>query len=365
MLIDTAAIGDNVRRVLEILGSRVKLVAALKANAYGHGLLTVAESVMKAGATGLAVGDLESAVELRKAGFEAPIVVYPGVAMDRGSLGLAARLDLMLTLVDAKQAHDVSAMARLPVKVLLKVDVGHERLGVAAEHVGDTADTLAILPRIQWVGVLAHVYFGPHSEKSAVQWQLDRMTRALDDLESRGPLPEFRFAASTGPLSIYKDLQFDSRLNFADPGRLLLGLMPPRIADNLGLRPAMATLASELLQVREFPPSASPVTPYGLSEHRRIGVFAMGRADGLASVHTGRVIIRDEFAPIIGEWIEHTTIDLSGVPRARPGDQVVIIGEQGKLRISPQDVLRAHPRLGLVDVPLSIHSSVPRTALVS
>jgi alanine racemase len=362
MRIDAAAVAANAARVLELLGDEVKLIATIKANAYGHGLLVVGRAAVAAGAAGLAVSDLESAAELRQAGLSVPIIVYPGVRWDEDALLTAAKLDLIVTLVDAGQARTVQARARSAVQILLKVDVGHSRLGVPAEQVSQALDALRRRSMLSCVGILAHVYERPGSTDQAIQWQLDRITAALDALEAMGPLPPYRIAASTGPLSRYDKVYFDGRLNYADPGRLLLGLVSPPLAANLRLRAAMASLESELIQVRELPADLSPVSPYGPAAYRRIGVFPMGRADGLGFVHTGRVIVANSFAPVIGEWIEHTTVALADAPSARAGDPVVIIGSQGDLSIGPQAVLHAHPHLALADLASSVRSTVPRVA---
>jgi alanine racemase len=362
MRIDTAAVTSNAGRVVELLGDQVKLIAALKANAYGHGLVVVGQAAVAAGAAGLAVGDLESAAQLRRAGLSVPIVVYPGVRWDEAALLAAAKLDLIVTLVDAGHALAVQARAQSAVQFLLKVDVGHSRLGVPAEQVAEVLAALRHRRMLSCVGILAHVYERPESSDQAIQGQLDRMTAALDALEATGPLPPYRIAVSTGPLSRYDVVRFDARLNYADPGRLLLGLVPPALAAKLRLRAALASLESELIQVRELPADPSPAAPYGSGAYRRIGVFPMGRADGLGLVHTGRVIVANSFAPVIGEWIEHTTVALADATPARAGDTVVIIGSHGGLSIGPQAVLRAHPELALADLASSVHPTVPRVA---
>lgn len=363
MRIDAAAVTSNVCCVLELLGDEVKLIAAVKANAYGHGLLVVSQAAVAAGAAGLAVSDLESAAELRRAGLSVPIIVYPGVRWDEDALLTAAQLDLIVTVVDASHALAVEARALSAVQILLKVDVGHSRLGVPAEQVAEALAALRHRRMLSCVGILAHVYERPESSDRAVQWQLDRLTAALDALEATQPLPPYRIAVSTGPLSRYDTVHFDARLNYADPGRLLLGLVPPALAAKLRLRAAMASLESELIQVRELPADRSPAAPYGSGAYQRIGVFPMGRADGLGLVHTGRVIVADSFAPVIGEWIEHTTVALADAPSARAGDAVVIIGSHEGLSIGPQAVLRAHPQLALADLASSVHPTVPRVAV--
>jgi alanine racemase len=360
MLIDTAAIAWNVLQVKRMLGPRVALFAALKANGYGHGVVAVAGTAVDAGATGLAVGDIESAIELRGRGVRVPIIVYPGVRWETEGLELAARLDLVATVVDIDHAEQLNAAAGVPVKVVLKVDVGHERMGVPAEQVGGVVSSLHRCAMLRWLGVLGHVFEPAGATRPSIQRQLDRMEHALNDLERLGALPEYRIAVSTGVLCRLDGVHVDARLNVADPGRALLGLVEPRLASQLSLRRALRSVESELVQVRELSsrrPGGSPVQTRG---RRRIGVFPMGRADGLAVIHTGQVLVRGTAAPIVGEWVEHTTVDLASVPTARVGDRVTIVGSSGDESIELEDVLGAHPQLRLVDVALAVGSRIPR-----
>ncbi len=365
VVVDVEAVAANAGRVREMLGAGVSLIACVKANAYGHGSALVACAAVGVGAAGVAVSDLEAAVALREAGVTVPLIVYPGMHWNGGTLATAAKLELIVTVVDVGQARAVAAATSSPQQVLLKVDVGHERLGISAEELTSAVAAVRDLRKLKWVGLLAHVYDGADSTDATVQWQLDRMAGALDALEALGALPAYRIAASSGPLSRRDAVHFDARLNFADPGRMLLGLVPPRVASRLQLRGALVSLESELIQVRELPSGRSPTAPYGRTQRSRVGIFPMGRADGLNLVHTGRVIVRDSFVPIIGEWIDHTTVALANVPAAHAGDRVVVIGSAGRRSITQQAVLSAHRRLRPVDVAMSLPPSVPRVACAS
>jgi alanine racemase len=360
MLIDTAAAAWNVLRVKEMLGPSVALYAALKANAYGHGLVTVARTAVDAGAGGLAVGDLESAIELRGHGLKVPIIVYPGVRWGTEELELAARLGLVGTVVDTDHAEQLNATASKPIKVLLKVDIGHERMGVPAEQVGDVLSRLQGCSMLRWVGVLGHVYEPASATPANIQWQLDRMEHALNDLERLGPLPEYRIAVSTGVLCQQLAVHIDARLNVADPGRALLGLVRPPLGAQLPLRRVLCSVESELVQVRELTTWRFGTASGQTDCRMRIGVFPMGRSDGLAAIHTGRVLVRGAAVPIVGEWVDHTTVDLTELPTARAGDRVIVVGRSGGVSIEVEDVLEAHSQLRLVDVALAVGSRIPR-----
>jgi alanine racemase len=158
----------------------------------------------------------------------------------------------------------------------------------------------------------------------------------------------------------YDALRFDPRLNTVDPGRLLLGV-PPSTSRN-PVRQALAALASRIIDVREAALTSAPFkTRTGMS----LGVIPLGRADGIASVVTGHVFIRETRAPIVATWVEHTSVDVTRVPDVTPGDELIIFGRQRRVEIAFAKVLSAHPAFKLVDVSTVIAASVARVAVTT
>jgi alanine racemase len=148
------------------------------------------------------------------------------------------------------------------------------------------------------------------------------------------------------------DLAPQTRLRAVDVGRAVYGLLPRR-GGRLGPRliPAFARLTSALVAVKS-PPGAA----------LRVGVMPFGRAAGMACLGAGRVLVNGRRARVVGEpSLEHTRIDLSGHPRARVGDEVVIVGRQRTAEITVEDVLRAHPELPATAVGLAVGPSVRRS----
>ena len=359
VLIDDEAIASNTGIVQRLVGDDVLVFAALKANAYGHGTVLAGEATLAGGARGLTVGDLGAALQLREAGIDEPIVVYPGMRWDREALALAGALSLIVTVTHVEEAESIGFEAPAEIAVLLKLDVGHARLGATVEDIGVLAATVGSQRRLHLAGVVSHLYDGPEPSVSGMQWQLDRASAALDVLESVGALPEYRIVASTAPLLCYGELTWDKRFNVVDPGRLLLGLVNATVAARLGTRQAFVSLRSRLTQVKTVSPDPH-VWPYPGRASMRIGTFPLGRGDGLAAIDAGNVLVRGASAPIVGRWIEHTTIDLTEIPEAYAGDDVDVLGGQGAQRIELGDALAAHPNLKPPDVLMSVGASVPR-----
>jgi alanine racemase len=236
-------------------------------------------------------------------------------------------------------------------------------MGTPPSRIAEMIAAVKAFSNLRYAGLIAHLYDGPNVNADDVQWQLDRMSHALDVAASVTPLPRYRIAPSTGALMKHGQVQFDRRINAADPGRLLVGIVPSKPVAGLNLKPAFVRFESKVVQVRELDQEAPPFSVHGGAAVRRIGIVAIGRADGMSAVHTGHVLVCGERAPIVGEWIEHTTIDLDRVPSAQAGDEVVVIGTQGGQQITVDDVLAAHPGLRPVDIALSISKSVARVGM--
>jgi alanine racemase len=134
-------------------------------------------------------------------------------------------------------------------------------------------------------------------------------------------------------------------LNAVDPGRMLYGITFPGETEPVPLRPALRALTTRLIAVKELAPRErfAEQAPFPVTGPMRLGVVPMGSADGLRWLHAGRVLVRGRAVPLIGApSLEHARIDLTAVPDAAVGDEVVIIGRQGDLEITPAEVAARH-----------------------
>ena len=198
MDVDVAAIAHNVRRLRDACGA-VTMVAALKANAYGFGLLPVAETVLAAGADALAVVRIDHAVELRGAGITVPIILYAGVPPDQDAIAAIERHDLTVTIVD-HETRRAYASAGHRIRALVKVDVGLERLGAAPADAADLARAVAGEPSLDLAGVYTHLHVPAGALEPVdryVRWQFERFAAVLDDLDRAGVPVTLRMAVSS------------------------------------------------------------------------------------------------------------------------------------------------------------------------
>jgi len=339
--VDLDAARANLILVRELVGRERTLFAVVKADGYGFGAARMGAAFLEAGADALAVADASEGVRLRRAGITAPILVYPNALPESMAELVAHGLTPCVTELDAARAVAAAAPPQGH-GAFVKVDVGLERLGVPAESAVKTIRAMLELRGFRLAGICAHPHAHGEADPAYVDWQLGRFTGVLDELAAGGVEVPVRLLAST-PLV----LRFPhTYLNAVDPGRMLYGISfagdGPKAAQ---LRPALRALKSRLVEVKDLPPRArfAEQAPFPMTAPVRLGVIPLGAADGLVHLHVGRVLVRGRSAPIlVGPNLEHTRIDLTAVPEARVGDEVVLIGRQGGEEITLAQVAAHH-----------------------
>ena len=358
--IDLGAAAANVRAVRQLVGPARKLFAVVKADGYGHGAAEMGAAFLENGADALGVADLGEGLRLRRRGITAPILVYPNSLPDAAATTIAHRLTP--TIVDLDGARAYSEAATTPCDVFVKVDVGLERLGVPAEQAVKVIAAMMELPRLRLGGLCAHPHDSEGRDPAYAEWQLGRFTTAVDELEARGiPVPVRLFAASPFLLKFPQ-----TYLNAVDPGRMLYGITFPGETSPVPLAPTFRALTSRIISLKELAPRErfGDKAPFPVTAPMRLGVIPMGSADGLNWLHAGRVLVHGRSVPVVSApSLEHTRVDLTSVPEASIGDEVVIIGRQGKSEISMADVAKRHG-LGLHHVATTVGPRVARVYFV-
>jgi alanine racemase len=337
--IDLDAAADNLRAVRSLVGPERRIFAVVKADGYGYGAVEMGTVFVRSGADYLAVADPTEGIRLRRRGIAAPILVYPSslpaAAADTIAHGLVP------TLVDLEGARAYSEAAAGPCEVFVKVDVGLERLGVPAEQAVKTILAMLELRHLRLGGLCAHPHAEAGGDPAYADWQLGRFTGVVDELEARGVRVPVRLLAASPFV-----LRFpQTYLNAVDPGRMLYGITFPGETPPVPLRPALRALTTRVIAVKDLAPRErfAAQAPFPVTAPLRLGVVPMGSADGLRWLHAGRVLVRGRAVPLIGSpSLEHTRIDLTTVPDAAVGDEVVIIGRQGALEITPAEVAARH-----------------------
>ncbi|OUS09441.1 alanine racemase [Gammaproteobacteria bacterium 53_120_T64] len=310
------------------LSPAAKIMAVVKANAYGHGAIHVAGALTPL-ADAFGVASLEEAVELREAGIASPIVLLSGV-FGREQIHEVARYDLATVIHSAEQLQLLlDTPLRRPLDVWLKLDSGMHRLGFQASEFCRAAQRLRAAKQVAKLVFISHLACADQPAQSLNATQLATFRRSLEQLNVRND--EALSLANSAALLTRPDMHFD----WVRPGVMLYGVNPlidrEPLAAAPALRPVM-TLRSRIISIQTV--SAGEGVGYGetwrAAENSRIAVVAAGYGDGYPrhAVNGCPVLINGQLAPLAGRVsMDLLSVDISAIPDATVGDVVTLWGE--------------------------------------
>jgi alanine racemase len=340
--IDLGALRSNFR-ALRAVASHGELMVVVKADAYGHGAVTVARALLDDGCRHFGVATLDEARELRDAGVRARIYLQAGFFAEQVAEIVA--LDLtpfvfevaMIGLIDRAAA----SAGRRDFPIHVKIDSGATRLGVMPPEIPDMIDAVRKASAVRLEGVCTLLANAGDPKSPITDAQLKVFNDALATLDAAGIKPSIVHVANSAALV----LRYDSHFNLARPGLAIYGLPPvAAVRERVELQPVM-TFKTRVMQIKRAP--AGSGVGYGHTfiapRESMIGVLPVGYADGYRRglQHGGEVIVRGMRAPVVGAVsMDLTTIDLTDVVGASVGDEVILWGESGGETISVNDVAR-------------------------
>lgn len=360
--IDLGAIRHNINLLRQII--QRPLIAVVKGNAYGHGLFEVARAAQEAGCTWCAVARIEEGLALRQAGSTLNILVLGYTAPNRAAQ--AAAQNISLTVYDLDIARAYGAQARQvghTLNVHAKFDSGMSRLGIFPEDGLAFLHQLAGIDHLAVQGMFTHFARADEAERTTTNWQNERFARLLDEVESAGLRPPIVHAANSAAALYFPRARYD----MVRCGIAIYGLHPSDDAAPLpeGFRPAL-TWKAVLASVKTIPArqGVGYAHRYFTQKEERIGVAAVGYADGLRrrhGIHT--VLVGGRRVPVIGGiCMDQVLLQLDGVPEARLGDEVVLLGRQGQEVLSAEELGAAWGSINY-DVVCSLSARMPRVYL--
>ncbi|MEB3268977.1 MAG: alanine racemase [Leptolyngbya sp.] len=339
--IDLSTLAHNVRQLLAHLGGKADLLAVVKADAYGHGAVTVARTALAAGAQRLGVATVPEGIELRQAGLEVPILVM-GAVNTVEEIQAVAQWRLQPTLVSPKQAlifsETLGRSGSAPLPVHLKLDTGMSRLGFPWQRSLEFITFVQRLPHLHIASLYSHLATADDPDPTVLKLQHQRFEAAIADLATVNALPPRLHLANSAAALAHPELHYDQ----VRVGLALYGLYPaPHLQPCLDLRPVMQVKA-RVTHIKDI--EAGTGVSYG---HRfvadrpmRVAVVGIGYADGVprALSNQMQVLIHGQRAPQIGNiTMDQMMLDVSALPNLQEGDVVTLLGQSGLDQITADD----------------------------
>ena len=328
--VDLSAIAHNARTLKKAVGEKVRMMAVVKANAYGHGLVPVAKTALENGASFLGVAVPEEGRSLRQAGVDAPILVLGNVTPEGAEISVSE--GLAQTVCDPRGVELLQAASRKTGKIAeihLKIDTGMNRIGARTEEdVQAVLEALEKAPYVKLTGAFTHFADADNPDDSFSKAQFARFQRLT------APLPEgllLHAAASDA------SLRFPwARLDMVREGIALYGCIQGH--KELDLRPALR-LETRVVYVKDI--REGDTVGYGRTfaapASMRVATLAIGYGDGYPRACSGKayVLIHGTECPLLGRvCMDQIMVDVSRVPGVEPGDEAVLIGSQGACAIT-------------------------------
>lgn len=324
----------NIRELKKLLKGEVKFMAVVKADAYGHGAVPVSKAIENR-VDYLAVATLPEAVEIKKAGIKAPILIlgetHPSNAKEVVKSGF---IQTVYTPAFANALSAAAAGLRKKARVHLKIDTGMGRVGVPFGKGEETFEKISRLPNINIEGIFTH-FAGAEETDEFTSEQLKRFKSFISRIDS---VSYILHAANSAAVLYHKD----SHLDMVRVGLSMYGLYPPG-GGKIGakLKPALE-FKTRVVYLKKVP-AGTPLSygsTYVTKKETSIATLPVGYADGLprALSNKGEVLIGGRRHPIVGRVCMDMTLVDAGESNMRIGDEVVLIGSQGKETVSADDI---------------------------
>ena len=336
--IDLAALRSNFHLVGARLTDKPPILAVVKANAYGHGAVTVGKTLLEEGASVLGVATVDEARELREGGISGRILILG--RMVEADIPAALRWHTEITLQHPEMARWVSQAAvgkGVTVPVHLKVDTGMTRLGFYWETAYEEILEALKLPGLDLCCIYTHFANADLGDREFTHRQIHRFEDLRRRLMQSGVEACFHISNSAAILTGQTPVDCGVR-----PGIMLYGSSPSPNIPGGTLQPVLSWKC-RVLQVKEVPEGTG--ISYGhdfvTTRPSRIATVSVGYADGYLRCLTnkGQVLIRGKRAPVVGRvTMDMTMVDVTDLPEARLGDEVVLLGSQGEDAITAEEV---------------------------
>lgn len=358
--IDLEALAFNYRQIQRRVPKGTAILAVVKADAYGHGALAVSLKLERLGVHSLGVAISEEGIALRKEGVKAPILILGGIFPGQEGEVLRYRLTpVVFEIASLMRLSKAASKRNKSVKVHLKVDTGLGRLGVPFDQFPFFLKEVKRIPNIEVEGLLSHFAMTDREEEYTL-FQWERFQKALRLAREEGLKSSYVHMANSANLTLFPQY---SR-NMVRPGIMLYGSYPTKGMEGLIKLKPVLTLKTRIHFIKSVPEGAR-VGYGGTFLARReslIATLPIGYADGYSTrlSNQGEVLIRGKRAPVVGRvCMDLTMVDVTDIPGVSKGDEVVLIGRQGREQITAEEIAK---KIGSIsyEVLCLIGKRVPR-----
>lgn len=362
--IDLNALAHNYRIIRSQVGNEVSILAAVKANAYGHGAVECARRLEREGVNWFGVALPEEGIELREAGISTPILCLGGFWQGQEAACLKYGLTPVIDRLDESRVFDAAARdAGMTADVHLKIDTGMGRLGVRADEVAQFCEGLKRLSHLRVDGLLTHLAAADaDAMKLFTDHQLEKFEEAVRICRGHGFAPTYLHAANSAATFVFPS----GRGNMVRPGGALYGFVRdvfPANIDRPDLQPVMS-LHSRIVLLKTV--AKGELLGYGCTfetqRESRIATLPIGYDDGYrrALSNRGRMLVRGQFAPVVGRVsMDMTLIDVTDIPAVMVDDYVTLMGADGGQSVTAEDLGELAGTISY-EITCGISNRVPR-----
>jgi alanine racemase len=334
------AFRNNINVVRSYVGSDVKIMAVVKANAYGHGMRTMAYEAIRNGADYLAVARIDEGAELRREGIRAPMLVFEVPVESQIERALLDNLDLTVsTLESARQISRIAQQSKTRAKVHVKVDTGMGRLGFSYHNAVENIEQVLNTGSLDVVGIYTHFATSDEQDLTYARVQLERFKTILAQLQTKRVDIPLKHMANSGAIISLPESYF----NMVRPGIMLYGYAPRNgMVSSPPLQPVMS-LVSKVSQIKvvEANTSVSYNRRHFTKSRTQIATIPIGYGDGYTRALTNKaeVLIKGRRYPVVGTvCMDHIMIDVGMANGIAIGDDVTLLGKDGVERITAWDI---------------------------
>ncbi len=339
--VDLDAIRKNIIEEKKLLNPQTRIMAIVKADAYGHGAIQVARTLSDF-VCGFGVAVIEEALKLRAARIDKMILIlgFTGTQWFED----VVRHDISQTVYEysmAKQLDSTASLMGKKAKIHIKIDTGMGRIGFKPDKESlEVIKKISRLPNIELEGIFTHFARADEATTEYAKKQLDIFTDFVKKCEEEGVNFRYHHAGNSAGILQYKD----AGLDFARSGISTYGLYPSEEMrhDTIDLKPALEWI-SKISYIKKVE-SGTPISyggTYVTDKDSLIATVPVGYADGMkrSLSNKGRVLVNGEYAPIVGRiCMDQFMIDVTGIPDVKEGDAVVIIGKSGDKQITVEEI---------------------------